>query len=268
MISFFTTARLALVGVGCCLWLSACEYEELPEANYPEQVIYMPTARNGVFSINSLPPATGPYRFTVNLSERELVIPLGILRSGVTGGGDRADVTIAANTDTVTRLINARTLPATTLLPADKYTLPTLVTLEKGRDSAPFDLRINLDYLRALPVTPSQQLAVGVTIANTATTVNPLLKTTIIAVDPAILKPTPNFTQRADAASPRRIIFTNTSTNALEYTWNFGDGSPAQTSTAPTYTYAAAGTYTVTLTATGITGSQDAARRTMSLRIP
>lgn len=43
--------------------------------------------------------------------------------------------------------------------------------------------------------------------------------------------------------------FTNTSTGASNFAWDFGDGQTANTSTA-THTYAAAGTYTVTLTAT------------------
>jgi hypothetical protein len=266
MISFLNSARFALVGIGCCLGLSACEYEDLPEADYPQQVIYMPTARNGVFSINSLPPATGTYRFTVNLDTRELVVPLGVFRGGVSTDGNVA-VTITANADTVNQLISAKTLTATTLLPTDKFTLPTMVTLGKGRESAPFDLRINLDYLRTLPVTPGQQLAVGVTITSTQTAVNPRLKTTVISLDPAIVKPTPDFTFKAEAAPSRKITFTNTSKNALNYTWDFGDGSPTETSAAPTHTYAAAGTYTVTLTAVGITGNQDVARKTMSIRV-
>jgi PKD repeat protein len=43
--------------------------------------------------------------------------------------------------------------------------------------------------------------------------------------------------------------FTNTSTNAVSYLWNFGDGGTS-TETNPVYTYATPGTYTVTLSAT------------------
>jgi PKD repeat protein len=40
-----------------------------------------------------------------------------------------------------------------------------------------------------------------------------------------------------------------------------------ETTTAPTHIYAAAGTYTVTLTTTGITGSQDANVKTLTVTV-
>ncbi|CAN5313792.1 hypothetical protein BH09BAC5_BH09BAC5_01020 [soil metagenome] len=49
--------------------------------------------------------------------------------------------------------------------------------------------------------------------------------------------------------------FTNQSTNAVSYSWNFGDASSGSTSANPSHTYTANGTYTVTLTVTGPCGS-------------
>jgi len=46
------------------------------------------------------------------------------------------------------------------------------------------------------------------------------------------------------------VIFTNTSTDATTYEWDFGD-SQTSTETSPTHAYADYGTYTVTLKATG-----------------
>lgn len=46
-------------------------------------------------------------------------------------------------------------------------------------------------------------------------------------------------------------VFTNVSTGSpVSYTWDFGDGSPADNSVNPSHTYGAAGSYLVTLTAT------------------
>jgi PKD repeat protein len=51
--------------------------------------------------------------------------------------------------------------------------------------------------------------------------------------------------------------FTNSSTGGgtVGYSWNFGDGSPANTTQNPSYTYAANGTYLVTLTVTNECGT-------------
>lgn len=50
------------------------------------------------------------------------------------------------------------------------------------------------------------------------------------------------------------VTFTNQSTNAKKYYWNFGDGSTSS-STNPVKTYSNTGSYSVTLTATNITKS-------------
>jgi hypothetical protein len=64
-------------------------------------------------------------------------------------------------------------------------------------------------------------------------------------------QPSANFSfSDANLVSPAKIAFQNTSTNAITYTWDFGDG---QTSTQanPNHVYRVPGTYEVTLTATG-----------------
>ncbi len=49
--------------------------------------------------------------------------------------------------------------------------------------------------------------------------------------------------------APLNVAFTNTTTSATTYSWNFGDGSPLSSSVAPSHIYNTSGTYTVTLTA-------------------
>ena len=63
--------------------------------------------------------------------------------------------------------------------------------------------------------------------------------------------PTAGFTSSVDGTS---AAFTNTSTNATSYVWNFGDNSTSNESS-PSHTYATDGVYTVVLTATNNCGS-------------
>jgi serine protease len=50
------------------------------------------------------------------------------------------------------------------------------------------------------------------------------------------------------------VYFTNTSSNASSYEWNFGDGA-SSTSTSPTHTYSNLGSYNVSLTANSTAGN-------------
>jgi hypothetical protein len=60
------------------------------------------------------------------------------------------------------------------------------------------------------------------------------------------------FTANVSGAT---VNVTNTSTNAVTYTWDFGDGSPINTTASPSHTYSANGTYTIILTVTGPCGT-------------
>jgi gliding motility-associated-like protein len=69
-----------------------------------------------------------------------------------------------------------------------------------------------------------------------------------------------------NACNGTSITFDNTSTsNANDFTWNFGDGSPTSNAFEPSHTYASLGTYTVTLIAQTGTPCADTATRTFTL---
>jgi PKD repeat protein len=58
-----------------------------------------------------------------------------------------------------------------------------------------------------------------------------------------------NFSYTGNVA-PADVSFTNLSTDAEEYRWEFGDGNTS-TATSPTHTYLEGGDFSITLTATG-----------------
>jgi hypothetical protein len=70
----------------------------------------------------------------------------------------------------------------------------------------------------------------------------------------ALAAPTAAFTWSVPVIN--QYGFTNTSTGATLYTWDFGDGN-LSTNANPTHIYAASNTYTVTLIATGANGCSD-----------
>ncbi|MEO6671457.1 MAG: PKD domain-containing protein [Ferruginibacter sp.] len=57
--------------------------------------------------------------------------------------------------------------------------------------------------------------------------------------------------------APLTVHFTNASTGANLFQWNFGDGTAVSSQQNPTHTYTSAGTYTVTLVTTGANGCRD-----------
>jgi len=259
----------ALIGITLCL--VSCEYEKYADADYPEQLIYMPAATYGNFVIDNivLPvgsvPTTGTaYRYKVDTGSRKFIVPLGVYRSGVNCDG-KFVVNITVNTDTITKLlaIPGKLPTGTVLLPSDKYTVASSVTMEEGKDVAAFDLSIDLDYF--LSGYPSGIYAIGVGISSEARKTNPSYATTIVVIDTKMMKPTAEFSVSSPSAMERK--FNNSSVMALSYEWNFGDGTAVSKEKSPVHTYAQAGTYNVTLTALGITGTEHQSVKTFPVTV-
>ena len=68
--------------------------------------------------------------------------------------------------------------------------------------------------------------------------------------------PTSPITECSDAL-PLSVSFTNTTTGAVSYSWDFGNGNTSTAMTPPTQSYTAVGSYTVALVATSASGCTD-----------
>ena len=79
-------------------------------------------------------------------------------------------------------------------------------------------------------------------------------------------KPTASFTiPNYDACNNSKTLsFTNTSTNATSYVWDFGDGATSS-ATSTTHSYTFLGTYIVKLFATNASGCVDSTQQTVSI---
>ena len=90
----------------------------------------------------------------------------------------------------------------------------------------------------------------GASYGDTGVTVDNIAIRSLESTDPPIFPtlgaPAADFTVDT---SNLAATFTNTSSNATSYVWDFGDNTGTSTEANPSYTYAQAGTYTVQLTA-------------------
>ena len=79
--------------------------------------------------------------------------------------------------------------------------------------------------------------------------------------------PSVGFTSVQSQVNFLEYTFNNTSTGAVSYEWDFGDGMTS-TEESPTYTYATPGTYIVTLVATNEAGLSSTLNKTITILAP
>lgn len=241
-------------------------------AEYPEQLIYMPTAyyNNGQYVIDDinrirgeLPIEGNPYKYVIDLEKRQFRVPLAVYRAGINNKG-AFTVNIRVNTDTIA-IINENRADKYLVIPSDKFSLVNSVEMKNGEEIAKFDLIVDLDFLRNNY--PDKIYAIGVEISSTQRERNPKLSTTIVVIHTKLTKPTADFTFSFDSADNKKVFFNNTSLMAEKYQWDFGDGSPTSVDFSPSHVYPMKGLYTVSLTAIGITGDEDKSIKTQVITI-
>lgn len=263
--------RLLLLLFVIALTLNACEMgTPIRDAEYPDQLIYLPAAVQGPFMIDDVAKRIGDapvegstFRYVVDNDSREFIVPLGVYRSGINNAG-AFSVDIEPNTDTITDLIAAGDT-IITLLPSDQFTLDNSVDMPDGEELAKFELVVDLDFL--LDNYPTEVYAIGVSISSPDRETSPGLGTAVIVIYTNMLKPEAGFTYSPNDEDPNTISFLNSSTMAVSFDWDFGDGSVSDEEN-PTHTYASSGTYSVVLTATGVTGAVDESTFTVDVNIP
>jgi len=79
-------------------------------------------------------------------------------------------------------------------------------------------------------------------------------KAVTVTVNPS---PTSNFTYVVNPSNNGEVTFTNTSSDATSYSWDFGDAAGTSTNANPIYTFASTGDYNVELTSTNIECGDD-----------
>lgn len=275
MMNFRLNKKIAALFLSGIILSSSCNYKDVADAEYPDQMLYMTTAvsagnvtydgaRDGIYRVSLVSAPGSPYRYIADLAANRLTIPLGIGRSGVVRDNS-ANIAISMNADTIPLLQLQGRLTGVAVLPADKYTIPSSVVLPGGSSTVTFPVSVDLGFLVQ---NPAKQFAIAVNIQSTDAVVNPKSKTTILLVDTKFLFPLANFTSASDATNSDQLNFTNTSVHGLNYQWDFGDGTAVGTDKDPKHVYVNPGQYTVKLIALGVVGEPTKAAVTKTFILP
>lgn len=76
-----------------------------------------------------------------------------------------------------------------------------------------------------------------------------------------------SFTFPTTCLANGTVQFTNNSTTGVNYSWDFGDGSPLDFTFSPSHTYTGTGPYNVTLSVTSATGCPNSSTQPVTVRI-
>lgn len=171
------------------LLLTGCGYKTVADADYPPQVIYIAAAAGGqVYTVDNVPqhssntPTSGStYLF---IAEDDAIrIPLSVYRAGIDNAGS-VDVAVAFDEDLAGKYLAGDGV-SDSLLPADKRTVPTVVTIPDGASSAIFEIRLDRAFLEA--AAPGSRWAFGLGISCRSRSVRSGLERLVVVFDTSVL---------------------------------------------------------------------------------
>ncbi|MDR1369207.1 MAG: DUF5013 domain-containing protein [Dysgonamonadaceae bacterium] len=250
-------SKTLLLGMAFSGIMISCEERGIVDVNYPEQEVYMPISRMGIYEVNDTTEWENPLaRYIMDPANSKFLIPLGIYRSGVNCKGN---VTIGLGTynDTIADLIDLEAFNLETnpmlpeILPEESYQIPSVVEIKDGNDYAIFNLEIDLPFIQA---NLGKRYALSIKINESSKRVSDNYNTVIVDFDTRFTGARPLFNFKATKEDAKIFTFTNLSTYGLSYEWNFGDDQKSTDANPDVHVYDDFGTYTVSLTSTGIDG--------------
>ena len=182
-IPFFLSVFIAFI-------FSGCDYQEIMSATYPENHIYMPTAKKGVYILNSATPDSvspvtqgAAYQYMLDIPKNQFIIPMGVYLSGV-NEQPAFSVSVAMNADTITSLLSQLAYAGYEVLPSTYLKFSNKVDFAKNQQDASFNITIDYDYLKA---NLTKKYLLAVTVSSVDVQTNKKLSTTVINLNPHFL---------------------------------------------------------------------------------
>ena len=247
--------KILLLSCITSLVTTSCEYKEVADAEYSDQILYMPGAKSGIYRVNEISQNNAPYRYRLDMENKKVIVPLGIYRAGVNNKGN-VNVDIIIENQIVQEFIAGGELTdeesglTSEILPQDKFSVPSSVQIKSGEEKATFDLAIDLQFLLD---NLHKRYATAVKIINSNIKINEALSYLVIDFDTDFLIARPGFTYSSEK-NGTTVTFTNTTAFGVNYKWDFGDGATSDEENPKPHTYPSLGAYNVKLSATSVTG--------------
>ncbi|MFY8108286.1 MAG: PKD domain-containing protein, partial [Bacteroidia bacterium] len=214
-------------------------------------------------SLNSTVSTT--YQYSIDSGAFQTITSFPVVLSGLTNGSHfiifRASEGACVSNEIKSFTLNRDVTPTFTV--GTQQSCNTLLSFANTTSgTGPFTYFWNFDDggANSTSINPSHSFSTGGTYqveltAITSVGCSTTVSQSVVVNTPATSGPTASFTNSTAGGCAAGYNFTNTSTGATSYLWDFGDGSTSNVAN-PTKGFGATGTYTITLTAFNGSGCQ------------
>ena len=245
----------------------SCQYQEVGDAVYPSQKIYLPAAVSKIYMLNdtnqwkvdkdmetSFPIS---FKYKLDLNEKKLIVPLGVYRSGVNNDRDIiVEFTVNNfNIDSIMQeLIDAGAINSKTfdVIPNDVISFESEARIKDGESGVANDIKFDIPYIL---MQKDKFLVVGIQISSSDAEVTQELNRIIIVIDTEFVAPYPKFSYTIDKENDKKFIFYNKSSSfAKSFIWKFDDEEIETNEHQVIYEFDSYKTHNISFTAIGITG--------------
>ena len=68
--------KILLISCIASLVTTSCEYKEIADAEYSDQILYMPGAKSGIYRVNEISQNNAPYRYRLDMENKKVIVEI------------------------------------------------------------------------------------------------------------------------------------------------------------------------------------------------